>query len=388
MSDEAVKIAEESGRRRFVFVDALRGIAAVLVVMHHLLDATPMEATLRRVLPGWYCATSVLGSRGVQIFFVISGFVIAHSMREVVPTVAALGRFIVRRQVRLDPPYWCLIALTLLVHVAEHHGRAAGGPKLPGLAEAVANFFYLQRVIGTDGIVTVGWTLCLEVQFYLLYVVAVAIGYRLGGRRSGPNPWTAAIVAVTGLGCLAAYRQQAPFATWFWAFWPYFAFGVVCYWARAGARHAWLFAGYAAAFGVVTVLTRNSLMLVGLLTALSLGAAVWSGGMHTWGANAACQYFGRISYSLYLVHLTAINALLGGGHKLTGDSRPAAIGWYLLAIVVSVGSAHLFHRWVEVPSMRWSSRLKARPAGRPTTDPPPPVPEATTAGAVAAVSPA
>ena len=52
-----------------------------------------------------------LGFVGVDIFFVLSGFVIAYSVREARITPRFLGRFALRRSIRLDPPYWITIAI-------------------------------------------------------------------------------------------------------------------------------------------------------------------------------------------------------------------------------------------------------------------------------------
>src|SRR4051794_29974124 len=91
---------------RYVFIDALRGIACLGVLFHHLLHNTVLEVTLRKVLPAFVQAAFGYGARGVQIFFIISGFVIAHSLRDFVPSARNIGSFILRRQMRLDPAYW------------------------------------------------------------------------------------------------------------------------------------------------------------------------------------------------------------------------------------------------------------------------------------------
>jgi peptidoglycan/LPS O-acetylase OafA/YrhL len=63
------------------------------------------------------------------------------------------------------------------------------------------------------------------------------------------------------------------------------------------------------------------------------------------------QFLGRISYSLYLVHfLGATAAKLGA--RVTGDSIPAALGWFLLANAISIVAAYVMYRLVEAPSLR------------------------------------
>jgi peptidoglycan/LPS O-acetylase OafA/YrhL len=99
---------------RFTFIDALRGVAAISVVLYHvylqdLLPAAraPFAEPFHTVLANGYI--------GVYIFFVLSGFVIAHSVRDATITAGFIGRFALRRSLRLDPPYWAAIAAAIIL---------------------------------------------------------------------------------------------------------------------------------------------------------------------------------------------------------------------------------------------------------------------------------
>src|SRR5262245_16766245 len=90
---------------RFLYIDALRGIAALLVVWSHIDMGNHTRELLDRMpaVPRWIVEH---GFVGVAIFFVLSGFVIAHSVERNEVTWRYLGRFMLRRSIRLDPPYW------------------------------------------------------------------------------------------------------------------------------------------------------------------------------------------------------------------------------------------------------------------------------------------
>ena len=169
-------IPESVGGRRFVLVDALRGIAALAVLFHHLLFNSELQITLWKVLPGWFTEFCHRGAYGVQIFFVISGFVIAHSLRNVRLSPKSVGMFMVRRQLRLDPPYWTMLFLTVACLFVEQHISWIERKPFPSVGDFVTNLFYLQNLTRNFNIMGVAWTLCLEVQFYLVFIILLVAG--------------------------------------------------------------------------------------------------------------------------------------------------------------------------------------------------------------------
>ncbi|HEY5315251.1 MAG TPA: hypothetical protein VIK18_22155, partial [Pirellulales bacterium] len=83
--------------------------------------------------------------------------------------------------------------------------------------------------------------------------------------------------------------------------------------------------------------------------------------LSSWLGSGALQHLGRISYSVYLVHIPIGTRIVNLGHRITGDSGPAAIGWILLALAATLVAAYILHVLVEAPCIRLASRLK--PAG-------------------------
>src|SRR5437867_2467947 len=101
--------------RRLVFLDALRGVAALAVVVLHMGPRGPFAPELSHVVPAPLIAIGARGFLGVEIFFVLSGFVIAMSMRDVRITPRFFGNFALRRSLRLDPPYLLTIAIVITI---------------------------------------------------------------------------------------------------------------------------------------------------------------------------------------------------------------------------------------------------------------------------------
>ncbi|MEK6262379.1 MAG: acyltransferase family protein, partial [Planctomycetota bacterium] len=90
---------------RFAFLDALRGLAAISIVGFHLYRYEPAPENSQWFLPFLIEQWLIWGWIGVQFLLVISGFVIAYSFRDGLVTGGSVANFLVRRVVRLSPPY-------------------------------------------------------------------------------------------------------------------------------------------------------------------------------------------------------------------------------------------------------------------------------------------
>ena len=207
--------------KRLKFVDGLRGVAAMLVVLFHLVGRTSAAALTSR------------GYLGVSIFFVLSGFVITAMVGTRRVTPGFLGRFALRRMVRPDIPYWLNIALALvLMGIAVRIGIA----KQPvQVWQTAAHLAYLQEILGYPEINTVYWTLCLEVQFYLTLILL------LWGAQALHAPWPrfiAVFVALLGFSLLAGMKWISTPAGLMLPYWWAFALGALCYWTLVGRVQA------------------------------------------------------------------------------------------------------------------------------------------------------
>jgi peptidoglycan/LPS O-acetylase OafA/YrhL len=176
---------------RSTYIDALRGIAAFSVACYHINRYGPLWEAASRFIPGLLQFWFDLGWMGVQVFFVISGFVIAYSVRNARITPGYLANYVLRRSIRLDPPYWTTILFVLAMHAVLYLHLGFESPldvptKLqPGLSWRLigAHLLYLQNILGYDNLSAGFWTLCIEVQFYLLYVTGIGIAQRFPARN-------------------------------------------------------------------------------------------------------------------------------------------------------------------------------------------------------------
>ena len=384
--------------QRLAFADVLRGLASITVVIGHFivlsLTAPDHVAAVTAGAPGekvafpaWLDQAIVMANppaTGVAVFFLISGFVIPMSLAN--STVRA---FLLKRFFRIYPPLWVALALTAAAIFIS--GTYWSRPSPYGVADYVANVFLAADLVTRFDVLTVAWTLQIEIKFYLLAVLVFMVIER---RRIWPLLLFAGAVTATYLivaqGCASAavmcWEQRGVttrFLIWEAMFISYMLIGSVIYAhysRRIGTGAAIL--GCALLFGLFQIdLTRSPLPFLNPSYHLP----------YTWGLIifASCyllrdrirlvQPFGflaDVSYPLYLVHpivgYVTIRLLMGQGLTFWPS--------FAVAMVFVLALAWVIHVYVEAPSIALSKRIAARwaPSRRPA---------AREAGAIGAVAP-
>lgn len=332
----AGRAEDRPARPRLLVLDGLRLAAALLVVAHHLVRGpwgVPPEH-----LFGGLASVASYGWLGVNLFFLVSGFVICLSSWG-----RGLGEFAVSRIVRLFPAYWLGVVLTTAVLAAWPVLR---GP-LPA-PESLANLTMLQSGLGVTDQDWSYWSLGAELRFYLLFAIVVWLGVTCRRVVYFCAVWTVVAVFSTTWDQRWIDNMIVP------EFAPYFVTGVALFlihrfgpnlllWGLVGVN--WLIAlyrlqGYPALehfhqnwWGVAAAVTA----CFALMTAVALGAFHRVG--WRWLTVA-----GALTYPLYLIHQAI-------GQTLILGLRDVVPHWPLLGgtVALMLGAAWLIHRWVERP---------------------------------------
>lgn len=336
-------------------VQALRAIAALMVVVVH---AYAVESTY---LPGrpWTTPYHVLGTYGVDLFFVISGLVMVVTTAGWFGERGASRRFLARRATRIYPPYWIVTALVLVAFLVV---PAATGMHRSARPEILASFFALPQP--GEPLLVVGWTLSYELIFYAIFAFALAFDRRRLPLVAGG--WLAAVVLIHTFGPAANPWVRVAGS-------PLnleFAFGMLV--GTAVLRGSFVAPRVVLALGVVGAIAacvataysgREFLtvdwwrpFLVGLPMALIVYGAVGVE-RHGWLAPPWLRAQGDASYALYLWHVPVIGAIGLALHRIHLHGTPArlaiVVGGYVLAIAVSFAA----YRWIERPLLRASRPL-------------------------------
>ena len=320
------------------WVQGLRALAALAVAFIHI----AYNAIATGADPaGWLAAIgrSFPFDAGVDIFFVISGFVIVHASAPLFGTAAGPLTFLRRRLTRVVPLYWLMTSAFLAVLWAGHTAIHA---QLGGLPAVVASYFFIpwprpdgemQPALG------LGWTLNYEMFFY-----AVLTPFLLLGRRP------AVLAAALALCALAAWGQFVHFDNLQLSYWSSPLILEFC----AGMALA-----QALAAGVALPAWLRLLLVLAALAALHFfghGAPAWRPlsfglpaaalvGAATLGGPAGARHpallrLGDASYALYLVHPFVMRAFILLWHPRT---EFAGLAYTLAGLAAAQGLALLIN---------------------------------------------
>ncbi len=333
-------------------VQGLRAVAVLLVVLYH--------ARLPGLSGGYV---------GVDVFFVISGFLITQLLARELTTTGriAFGQFYARRVRRILPASFLVLAVTAVVGMAVMSPLRTAG----FLRTVAATAFYASNILfaqqGTDYLAELDpsplqhyWSLAVEEQFYLLWPLALVVAWRLG-RRS-----VSSLLAACAVGCTVSFGLSVLLTPvrppWAFFLLPTRAWelGVGALVALAAARlrpvlratPVLALAGAVLVLGSAVVFDEHTpfpgaaavVPVAGTALVLLAGTAVRRGPVALVLSTRPAQTLGELSYSIYLWHwplLVLVEIRLAHHVSLWAS---------LLLAAVSVPLAALTYRYVEQPA--------------------------------------
>jgi exopolysaccharide production protein ExoZ len=302
---------------------------------------------------------------GVDVFFVISGFVMYYMMHDRFGNAGAAADFLRRRLIRIAPLYWLFTTLALVVLIA------TGAPR-PGATNILFSYLFLPGPLCGEycfPVFTLGWTLNYEMMFYVVF--AVALPFR---RTAG-----LAIIFAAILG-LMAVAHLAPLDWRMLHFWGYpltgeFLAGIVlAHLFLKGVRIprpiAFAMLPLALVLAVIGYQTGaydtiGRIVTGGIPATLIMAAAVLGlepvGGQHVApsGLTRLLVAGGDASYALYLSHPIAIKVAEAITQKL-GLFERAPVLLLPIAIVGALIGAVIVHRVIEKPMLAFLNRRWSR----------------------------
>jgi peptidoglycan/LPS O-acetylase OafA/YrhL len=342
-------------------IDLLRFLAALSVVFYHYAFRGHAADALSTMPYPLFAPFAKYGYLGVELFFMISGFV-------VLMTAAASPRlrdFSISRIVRLYPAFWACCTITYAVTVA----FGAPGDATPG--QYLMNMTMLSGLSKVKPIDGAYWSLLVEIRFYLLVAAVLAIG-RIHQAQMFIAIWLTACIALEIVPMLAMPMGWTPPNSLRYLryllivdYASYFVAGATCYliWVRGAslARFAILIASWGLAiFQVMPALREfekrfqtdlNSNIVIGIITAFFVVMLLVS--LRRTGSFARYRWplAGALSYPVYLLHQNIGYTIF---NRLYPAINPHVLLWGTIILVIA--AAYAVHTIVE---RKLSSRMKS-----------------------------
>jgi len=377
MSSTAGPTREKLVRPVMPELDTLRGVAILLVVFFHGFNipggisnlSAPARLFVIAAMGGW---------TGVYLFFVLSGFLITGILLDGRSKAGYYSRFYIRRALRILPAFYLLLLLLFVLgRTGWLEGRRVGWPFL------TLSFFYLANVTELFGVpaqYAALWSLAVEEHFYLLWPTVIrassrrtaawcaagiflacpifrAAAFWFGYNAAAGYTWQVAdglaIGALMGILSRGPLRERGPMGR----FSMLFLIAAVALFVVGTPFGIWRASTF---FGAVFRLTAVDLFCAGMLgVTLYLGTSRFR-----WIVNRPLlQWFGQISYGLYLVHMLAFDLVNHWMVRYSPALRaqlPSHLGLvflsFLAAMGIAVGVAFLSRRYFE----EWFLGLKDR----------------------------
>lgn len=344
-----------SKSQKYVSVQVLRGLAAMLVVLLHSMESARDHIGSKLVLYS--------GAAGVDIFFAISGFIMVVTTAHSWGAPGAGAAFIKRRLIRLVPLYWIATTFRLLLLISLPH--LVRLTKLH-LWHTVASFLFIPAWNFEHlpvPVLPVGWTLSYELFFYVLFAVGLVLSDR-------PIRWATGLLLLSiAIGYFRGPSWGAPTVILNSVLLE-FIFGMAI--------------GYATLSGFrVNAIFAKALFVVSLLALLvtDIGRAGSPPRVIVWGIPAAFillasvsleervrepfaglpTTLGDASYAIYLFHIFTIEGVWVVLDKLRLTPRLGAVIPILICTALSAFVGVYVHYYIERPSTDFlRSKLRSR----------------------------
>jgi len=372
-------IASAAPVERLHELDAVRGIASLIVVFEHFSDLFYERDGVRlsdpvSILKATPLGVLVKGPAAVATFFVLSGFVLSLTLRANAKRLSASG-FVLKRICRLYLPFLfgflfsvCADALVSTHGISSLNAWFNKSWDHPvDLRDALSHAFLINHYDYTE-YNKAYWTLAYEMQLSLVFPALFWASEKLNNRWAAVSSCALMLIGTSNLGHYNAHLVYLATAT------GMFLLGILIARNRERLQEAYrdssptlrmallviavlafTYAG-ALSFRFATVQFSPAILAVGAAIIVTLASADQR---HVAILRSApLQFLGKISYSLYLIHLTVLYTLIYVSFAWARSWNP---DWYLILVAylgLSIGTAVIFFKAVEEPCMRLSRRFK------------------------------
>jgi len=324
---------------QILVINSLRGLAALAVCLYHFVFTTTGFIYNETILEIFH-----FGQRGVQLFFIISGIVIPLSMLKSEYKIKLMGKYLLKRFIRIEPPYLVAVAIGILYLYARNFVPSAAAIDMtPSLKDILLHIGYLVPFVeDAKWINPVFWTLSIEFQYYIF----LALLFPLALSKKNILNWIFNLIVVI----LPFFMDSMNFYI-HWS--AYFGLGIFYALYISGKYNKWNFMITMLLCSIVVYIEQGIIDL--FIAFATLGIIHYFPKFKT----KAGLFLGKISYSLYLLHSIIGSAFINFmSHRVSSPEGKFII--ILLGTIISIVSAYFFWKLIEKPSQLRAHKIQIK----------------------------
>ncbi len=339
---------------RLPFLDFLRAAASHLIVLHHLSFYGPLAEHAYPAAPIILEWLMRYARMAVQVFFVLGGYFTVRSLsRGKLLDARSVGAIVWQRYRRIGVPYLATLVIAIFANALARQWmthEAISAP--PTVGQLLAHAAFLHDILGYQALTAGIWYLAIDFQLFLLTLVLFWMAQAWLRRVNRCTVQATMGVLVGALAPLALaslfwFNRHSKFDAWAIYFVGSYFLGIVLHELLEGRlKPSWGILYWLVVI-VVAIVDPRPRLLVAAATTVIVFLAARTGIMQNWPQNRVINYFGRISYSLFLIHfpvLLVVNAW--GAQRFTGSTQMAVTGLFV-AYGLSLIAGMVFYHGVE-----------------------------------------
>lgn len=359
------RIAVPAAVGRMPLLDAVKGIACVVIVGHHLSRYGPLPEGAWSLAPALFHWLAEDGRLAVQVFLVLAGFLAAGSLAPdgILRVERPLAR-VLQRYGRLVMPYLAALTFSVLIAALVRPWLNDDAvPAAPGLAQLLAHGLLLQDLLGYEALSTGVWYVAIDFQLFVLALAAIGLSELMQRRLSVPRErsrWLGGVLVLAlVVASLVVFNRHAELDSTALYFFGSYGLGMLVFWiGRATRRSTWRFAVLMLVLlgAAALALDWRSRIATALVTALAVAAIQYGDGLRpeAWPRfGEPLARLGRMSYSLFLIHFPVLLLVSAAVNELAPPGAWIDLLGLAVTFALSIGAAALLYRWVESRPATW-----------------------------------
>lgn len=326
---------EKKSNKHVFIIDSLRGVAALMVCFYHFAYANSAFLSDENILK----SISKYGFLGVEIFFVISGFIICYSLSLSSYTYSKTLTFFKKRITRLEPPYLVSILLALsLGYLSTLSSYYKGIPFEIDLLRLFLHIGYLVEFFDKSWLNPVYWTLAIEFQFYIL----IALFFPLIEKKR--------LISRIGIILISLISLFISNESLVIHYLPFFVIGIYTYYYYQAKIS---FTEFISTLSLMAVVIFYKFEWYYILASIIPSLLIL---LYPLMKLKVLTYIGSISYSLYLIHTIFGRRIINlCSNFVESDLLRTSI--VFITIIICIGISSILYFTIEKPSIKLSKKM-------------------------------